>query len=528
MRRGLTLAVATLLSARAFAGGYEFPDNGTEALGRGTAFTAKADSPLAMQYNVAGLARQRGTRIELDMNLNFQKLEFTRLGSYPGTPDAAQPWIGQPYPKVANSGGMAFVPNVYISTDFHKLERWTFGFGLLTPSSIGNRNFGYTVKAPDGTAWPSPARYDIAGTDLTIAYPTLAAAVRATRWLSIGAAIHVVYGSFDLRSTSIIDPGSNSCPDERAGCDAQLQLKVSGVSATASLGFHFQVKKYLAFGINLRGPAYLTAKGKATSKSPPDLGGMVQEPAAATFKTNLPVVLRVGGRYIFNSDNFERGDIELNVVYEAWKMAQGDGPKIHIDNISFLSDINVQIAHNYRDTVSVRLGGAYNHLISPKAGVFTVRAGVYYDSAATKPQDTRINFDTLDKIGMTLGLGYRWKGLLINAAYAYVYSPQRTVTNGQLTPINSYGAQSVQGGIQDRPTGSDTRYPGVNNGTYNIATQVVSIGLSFYIEDFLKKKRVLTYDQPVVTADPAPSLAPTPAVQPAPAPQPAPEAAPAS
>ena len=80
--RVLYLAVLGLPTA-AFAGGFEFPDNGTEALGRGATFTAKADSPLAIEYNVGGLAQQRGTRLLFDSNLVFQNFKFQRAGTYP-------------------------------------------------------------------------------------------------------------------------------------------------------------------------------------------------------------------------------------------------------------------------------------------------------------------------------------------------------------------------------------------------------------------------------------------------------------
>jgi hypothetical protein len=42
---------------------------GAEALGRGGAFVAKADSPLALEYNVAGLAQLRGTHVLIDGSL---------------------------------------------------------------------------------------------------------------------------------------------------------------------------------------------------------------------------------------------------------------------------------------------------------------------------------------------------------------------------------------------------------------------------------------------------------------------------
>ena len=56
-------------SASAQAGGFELPDNGAQALGRGATFVAKADDTTAMYYNPAGLARQRGTRLYVGGNL---------------------------------------------------------------------------------------------------------------------------------------------------------------------------------------------------------------------------------------------------------------------------------------------------------------------------------------------------------------------------------------------------------------------------------------------------------------------------
>src|SRR4051812_19706638 len=96
--RGAVIAVIILAATRVvYAGGLELPDNGTEALGRGGAFTAKADDATAMQYNVAGLARQRGTRLLFDGNLLLSTLDFQRSGNYPDAVTPATPWGGQPF-----------------------------------------------------------------------------------------------------------------------------------------------------------------------------------------------------------------------------------------------------------------------------------------------------------------------------------------------------------------------------------------------------------------------------------------------
>src|SRR3954449_11844453 len=82
--------------AVAAAGGFdELPDQGAQALGRGATFTAKADDATALYYNVAGLARQRGTKLQISSNIEFNTVYFQRAGRYPDDPkDPATPWGG--------------------------------------------------------------------------------------------------------------------------------------------------------------------------------------------------------------------------------------------------------------------------------------------------------------------------------------------------------------------------------------------------------------------------------------------------
>src|SRR5450631_3322046 len=56
----------------------EFPDNGSEQMGRGGAWVARASDPLATQYNPAGLAGQP-TRLTLQVNMPFAQTCFRRL-----------------------------------------------------------------------------------------------------------------------------------------------------------------------------------------------------------------------------------------------------------------------------------------------------------------------------------------------------------------------------------------------------------------------------------------------------------------
>src|SRR6185312_6526626 len=473
--RGVVIAAILLAATRVvYAGGLEIPDNGTEALARGGAFTAKADDATALEYNIAGLARQRGTRVLLDGNLILSTLDFTRDGAYPDAPSAATPWGGQPFPTVHNSGGPFFAPFVGLSTDFG-LDRWTFAVGVFGPSSVGNRTYPLSVGGV-----PSPARYDLVQALPLVILPTVAAAVRATRWLDIGLALHVAVAKLDLRSVSFTDISKGVCPNaEYQPCDSTNHLETTGATATAALGLMVHPVPFWAIGANVRGPIYLNTSGTVNATAPSAVPMQIA-PGEATFTTNLPWVVRLGTRLMkLRADQFEIADLEFDATWENWSAAQGDGPKVNIPELSIFQDIHPTIVHHYHDTYSLRLGASYNAQLP--AGVLSFRVGGYYDSPATAPKDTRLDFDTLPKLAVTAGLGYSVHGFTINAAYAYVYELDRTVTDGDIAPVNG-AAHGDSVDDQGNPL------PAVNNGKYHGQTHIISIGVTLRFDELVGRK----------------------------------------
>ena len=141
-------ALAAVLSGaeQARAGGFEMPDNGAQAVGRGGTFVAKADDGTAIYFNPAGLARQRGTRLYAGGNFFFHSFSFQRAGSFPDDPnDARTPWGDRAYPLVSNASGPFFAPFLAVSTDFGTFDRFTVAAGIFGPPSVGNRTFLFGV-----------------------------------------------------------------------------------------------------------------------------------------------------------------------------------------------------------------------------------------------------------------------------------------------------------------------------------------------------------------------------------------------
>src|SRR5262249_42850227 len=101
VRRSFVAPLASLLlSSRAFAAGYEFPDNGAVAMGRAGAFAAKADDPTAIYYNPAGLAAQEGIHVLFDSHLLVDSISYQRTTA--PNADGTTTNIG---PEVSNGAG---------------------------------------------------------------------------------------------------------------------------------------------------------------------------------------------------------------------------------------------------------------------------------------------------------------------------------------------------------------------------------------------------------------------------------------
>jgi long-chain fatty acid transport protein len=477
--RAASGVVLFFVARDARAGGFEFPDNGTEALGRGATFTAKADSPLAVYYNVAGLARQRGTNVLIDGNLNFHSFTFQRTGTYPdNSNDPATPWGGSNFPAVTDASGPFYAPFVAVTSDFGYFDRLTFALAAFGPSAVGGRTFQLGVQGA-----PGPGRYDAVQSESSIIYPTLAAAYRVTPWLDLGVGASLVVASFDTTSVAFSAITENLCPQpEYYPCDSRSELKTNGTGFAPSFGALVRPSESFAFGVNVRAAHELDTSGSVTAVPPLAAAAIPIAPGDATLKINLPWVVRAGARYIAMKNAQESFDIELDATYETWAQAQGSGPEITIPKLGPYSDIHTVLQHGYKDTFSVRGGGAYN--MDALSGTLAIRGGAYYDSSATDFQNTRIDFDTLAKVGVTAGVGYKNGPVTVNFALAEVFDLDRVVADGTIRPIDpaQHGA-SVDGNGQ--------LLPAVNNGAYTGHMHVLSFGVTLAID------RIFGFDRKV-------------------------------
>lgn len=244
---------------------------GTEALGRGGAFTAKADSPLALEYNVAGLAQLRGTQVLLDGQLwlpsGGQCLEFQSHNQRP-----------------CYSGLAA------VTTDFGVLRRWSFALGFRLPEPVtayGLPSFPGSVDTSPSPPWP-PA---------LIMAPSLAVGVQAHRRLALGLLVE------DAMAFSLSPCPWSPDPSMVASCSGPQVINRSLMNPVVQLG--------LLGNLGTRPSTVMLA---ASVRSAPDLG--LAPLLDAPQRTSLPWTIRAGARYLHRDRSTGRTifDVELDGV----------------------------------------------------------------------------------------------------------------------------------------------------------------------------------------------------------------------
>ena len=226
----------------------------------------------------------------------------------------------------------------------------------------------------------------------------------------------------------------------------------------------------------------IRGQGTVSASEPPLLRGVMlgADHVNAQFETWLPWIFRAGIRYALHKNDFELFDIEVDGTYEAWSMLDRSNNRLTLLNPPLLVNkgmpLSITIPHNYNDTFSVRVGGSLNYALPQ--GQLTLRIGALYDSSATSDPDVRIDFDTLAKIGATIGVGINIRGVTLNLAYAYLASLQRTVDSGELRAIDGTSGKAVQLG--------DDLAPAVNNGIYSGHNHVASVGITILFDDLVR------------------------------------------
>ena len=266
---------------------------------------------------------------------------------------------------------------------------------------------------------------------------------------------------------------------EDLDCDIETQLDASqpfipsaifGLSVNLFADLELALSYQMQFDVSADGVAKLTP-GDAFDNLVDFSGEDIN------VSLNLPGLARAALRYT-NYEHFF--DVELAFVYENWsrnKTITFDATAINVESgiIPDAGEVGVIVlTPNWRDTYSLRLGGAWEAI--PE--LLTARAGVYYERSAV--DDTWVNMGNFDadKIGTTLGARIEIPGgFWADLAFGHVQFFSRTVSNTGTLSDDPIVPNEGDPGLEE---GDDfeTQWP-IADGTYKSRMIVFMAALGF-------------------------------------------------
>jgi long-chain fatty acid transport protein len=547
-RRALALASLLTLTlgmpGLAHAGGFEFAAPGTRALGRGGAFMARADDPMALGYNPAALAFLPGYQLMLGSHLSFYDACVQRDGSYDdsgvssswafesqfGAPDASDPnnWVNQPFPEVCREGYPGPSPQLVFSG--HPLPWLGFAVGILAPSGVGNGRWGNadgTIEV-DGRTLPTPTRYGLVEQDLLLFHPSIGVGVSPVDWISFGVTFQWGIGIVDFVNHTSAAAGAEDPAD-----DVRTELNVTDPFVPAVIASVHLVPidqldvVFMArfsdsidssgtlrlttgtYGTNMPGslrPTTTTIEGTNLRAGQPwQFGLSVRYADRINERHRDPEQAEhVTGRIEDRMQN-EVWDLELDVVYQLnsqvkdFVVTQPEGAAATVCEAS--GDPNnpcfsqfdaplprtLALPHGWNDQVSVRLGADWN--VVP--GMVALRAGAHFDTSGLNQRFQLQDFMPGMRLGLHAGATFRIERFDISVAYAHIFQFAETLEDPSYRLVAAQGMEGLCTGDQsydpDRPVSDRGCYPlgygaVVNGGTYSASYNVVSVQARYHFE----------------------------------------------
>lgn len=484
--------------AVAHAGGFEVPDLGTVGIGRGGAFTARADNLSAFHYNPAGLAKLPGPHVLISGNVVRLSNRFTRRGSgnpvqLPGNEDGVEvldPALdvntGDPFATVENGAQFGPSPLFVVSWGDVGVEGLSLQFGVAPPVGFGSHE------------WPDAGgqRYTITQGDFLFFSLGAGASYRFNQYLSVGANFLAgrFSADFDVHTRS---GATGAMQNENIDGDSVSTVSVADKFVpSAQLGVMSQPLPWLELGASVRLPYQTRATGTlAYSPSQVTPDAVLASEALVELGQTFPTVLRVGARYFH-----PRFDIELDYVFENYGSVDqidlkfsnpaGDFTPDQFDNpdLLYLDTFGNGTVYapiiatppplQFRDVHQLRLGSDIEVL----PGHLTVRSGAFVSTSAYPEGHTTysIRFPFTAQLGV--GGGLTWhiiRQLDLSAGVLHIFQRDVIVERGiaQANAFRFPGDPNVYGNV-------------VNNGKYETGLDIFGLSLEIHpLRGTIRKKR---------------------------------------
>jgi long-chain fatty acid transport protein len=437
---GLSMIAAAIVSP-AHAAGFSIFEQGSKAMGLATAFTAQADDPSAMFYNVGGLAF-------FDQREFYAGLTFISVGD--ATFEGADPTPGAGQPG-NQAGQLPILPNFYWVEPVS--DRWVVGLSVTSPFGFATEwndpagfevvevedpgNPGELIEVEVPTPWSG--RYISDKADLKDIDLTPNVGFRINDKLGVGFGIVARFSSVELSRRidgNVID----------SGIPAGTDVASTRVESDTDIGFGFnfgllhRLNDFFSWGFSYRSKVTVDYSGDALLTQISTGVQAVDDAVAAAlpFGQNLPldtsiefpdeaslgVAFRFNPRWLFEADfnwtgwsSFDQLSIDVNPPYEG------------------LSETHPQL---WEDAINVRTGVRWDRTAKSHW-----RFGIYWDESPQPEETVSPVLPDADRLGYAVGYGLTAEKFTFDIALLYVDFAKRTTTSNVDDFFGTYRSDTV-------------------------------------------------------------------------------------
>lgn len=456
------LALPMATPTVAFAGGYEYGTPGARAEGRGGAEYAGTDSPTALYFNPANLARIDRIRFFAAGNMIFSNncmrreiAELSAGGTYTPTEEAtaATPDASGRYFLGEMCSGARPSINPQLGITIPVIDGLTLGVGLFFPVAPQIANFGSeTGRRDDGTL--TPVRYLLTEQDIIQAYPTVGVGYSPIDELRLGFAFAAGMTSVEFTNFAYSDLLAADAKNSLFAKDWFNPKITASVAATPMPGLDLAFSYTWTGDVEADGHLDIDLPEPMLIATPAIDGVTLTSPqtwnvafGVRYFKPLANPVGRVGDRLAT-----ERWDVEVDFLILGNERV--DDMIVDLPDDALLGGAlplpdQLALPHRWKNQYVVRVGGDFNAI----PGVLGLRGGFSYESDGVEDGFEQLDFQPFRRFGLHLGGTVRvWDKVDLSAAYTHLF--QQDIDNLGTDCLNTPDRVAQPRCIQ-RPTSAD-------------------------------------------------------------------------
>jgi long-chain fatty acid transport protein len=414
------------------AAGFSNYEQGANAMGQASAFTAAADDASAMFYNVGGLGffDQR----EFYVGLNLVSLGDSTFKGADPTPGRGEPGN--------QADQIACTPHLYWVEPVH--DRWTVGLSVTTPFGLATE-WEDPVEFDSETGLPIrwSGRYITDKFELTDIDLTPSVGYRINDKLAVGLGIVARFSSLEFEQR--ID-GNDLDPQVPAGTDVgQTRLNsdtdtgigfnlgiLHRVNDFLSWGFSYRSKITVDYGIDGRLTQILT--GVPSIDDPIAAALPFGESVPATTSIEFPDQASLGVGLRFNPSWYFEADFN----WTGWSSFD----QLTIDLSAPYDGASVSRPQLWDDAINVRTGVRWDRTAKSHW-----RFGIYWDETPQPEETVSPMLADADRIGYSVGYGLGAEKFVFDIALLYVEYDSRTTASNYDDFLGTYRTNNVTLGM---------------------------------------------------------------------------------